>query len=647
MPSDLKPLQEFFSNRVFRIPDYQRGYAWGVEQVEDFWEDLWRIPHGRNHYAGQITLESVNKSGWEKWDEDIWLITGRSYKPFYVVDGQQRLTTSVILIKCLIDTVAESGVLACRPKQEQIGAYLFCCDGVSRSYIFGYEKDNPSYEFLKSRILDQSDNSFKGTDTVYTANLAAARKFFETKLASMSGADVEEGFKRLTQRFVVNEYQLSEDLDVFVAFETMNNRGKKLSQLELLKNRLIYISTLLKISPDECQSLRRNITNAWKTVYEYLGKEKDDPLDDDEFLRVHWIVSFRYSRDEANQFSKFLLGEHFTPERAANGGLTAHEIQAYVDSIQTAAVHWHTVNFPDQSKSLSDKAILAIKRLHRLGMGALTPLVLSAVIKSRENALLPLLEQAERFCFLIRRLCNRKANTGDTDFYRLAGKLYRDECNPVGAAAEIQNLVEYFFSAERVQTELRELFNNEGGGFYQWSGLQFFLFEYEEFLRNRAGMHDRKIDWDVFATSKADYVTVEHIYPQNPKSGDWPAFQELPKNVRHFLKHSLGNLLALSKRRNSKFSNNCFNTKKHGGDGAEGYFNGSHSEIAVSTTSEWTPLAVLDRGMEMLSFLEERWKISLGSESDKILTLRLEELQPIEKRPVTKAQRINAILDSL
>src|SRR5207248_8787629 len=103
MPSELKPLQEFFNKRIFRIPDYQRGYAWGEKELRDFWQDLDRIPEGRNHYTGQLTLESVAKEAWQRWDEDLWLITGANFKPYYVVDGQQRLTTAIILIKCLLD----------------------------------------------------------------------------------------------------------------------------------------------------------------------------------------------------------------------------------------------------------------------------------------------------------------------------------------------------------------------------------------------------------------------------------------------------------------------------------------------------------------------------------------------------------------
>jgi uncharacterized protein with ParB-like and HNH nuclease domain len=92
-----------------------------------------------------------------------------------------------------------------------------------------------------------------------------------------------------------NVYELEQELDVFVVFETTNNRGKPLSRLELLKNRLIYLSTLLPssaVKEEDRDALRRNINDAWKTVFEFLGREKDQALDDDDFLRAHWIMYF-------------------------------------------------------------------------------------------------------------------------------------------------------------------------------------------------------------------------------------------------------------------------------------------------------------------------------------------------------------------
>lgn len=628
MPSELKSLQQFFNNRLFRIPDYQRGYAWGAGEIQDFWQDLNRIPEGRNHYTGQLTIEGVPKDAWEKWDEDIWLITGPNYKPFYVVDGQQRLTTAVILLKCLFDATGDDQQMAFTPKDELIRTFLFRPNGESRAYLFGYEKDNPSYEYLKTQILGQPSNAFEGTETVYTGNLRQARDYFRKQLEKKSLAEIEELFKRLTQRFVFNEYELDADLDVFVAFETMNNRGKPLSKLELLKNRLIYLSTLAPVAMDQQLSLRRNINDVWKSVYRFLGMEVDSPLPDDDFLRAHWIISFRYARDEAEQFAAFLLEEHFTPDRAVTGKLTASDIQSYVDSIQKGVKAWYAIHFPHRAKDLDDVVRSALEGLGRVGRGAFAPLAMAALqTNAPATEIAALLVEAERFVFLVGRLCKGKANTGDSDFYRLAGELHRGEQTLAQAIILIRERTAKHFSREKAQLAMRELFE-DALGYYSWSGRHHFLFEYEQHLKARAGMHAFKINWDEFKIAKGDHVTIEHIYPRSPRAGEWPAFEARSHAEREFLKHSLGNLLALSQSRNSRFSNRPFFIKRQDAEGVRGYFNGSYSEIDVAQESEWTPQCVLERGLRMLAFLESRWEIDLGPRAYKAYLLHLEFLEP-------------------
>lgn len=46
MPSELKSLTQLFNERVFRIPDYQRGFSWNKSQLDDFWQDIRRLPNG-------------------------------------------------------------------------------------------------------------------------------------------------------------------------------------------------------------------------------------------------------------------------------------------------------------------------------------------------------------------------------------------------------------------------------------------------------------------------------------------------------------------------------------------------------------------------------------------------------------------------
>ena len=59
MSEELQSLSEIFNNRIFRVPDYQRGYAWRNEQLTDFWEDVVNLPVGKNHYTGALFCACV------------------------------------------------------------------------------------------------------------------------------------------------------------------------------------------------------------------------------------------------------------------------------------------------------------------------------------------------------------------------------------------------------------------------------------------------------------------------------------------------------------------------------------------------------------------------------------------------------------
>lgn len=57
--ADLMSLDDIFTKKLFRIPDYQRGYSWEREQLEDFWDDLARLEEGKVHYTGLLTLKPL------------------------------------------------------------------------------------------------------------------------------------------------------------------------------------------------------------------------------------------------------------------------------------------------------------------------------------------------------------------------------------------------------------------------------------------------------------------------------------------------------------------------------------------------------------------------------------------------------------
>lgn len=103
MKTELLTVSRIFTESLYRIPDYQRGYAWGQDQLADFWLDLEQLDGDSKHYTGVLTLEEVPEGTWRDWDKDFWIIKSRRFKPYFVVDGQQRLTTVVILLTAILE----------------------------------------------------------------------------------------------------------------------------------------------------------------------------------------------------------------------------------------------------------------------------------------------------------------------------------------------------------------------------------------------------------------------------------------------------------------------------------------------------------------------------------------------------------------
>ena len=341
----LQSLTEIFNEKIFRIPDFQRGYSWQKPQLDDFWDDLVNLKEDNVHYTGLLTVKEVKKEdvqNVEKWQDDYWLIKS-GLTAYYVIDGQQRLTTAIIFVNRLLKQFKDNEWINVKEKKYWVTKFLFQqYRKIHKSYIFGYEKDNPSDEFFKTKILEQESFTADKVpeQTLYTANLEFANVFFESKFENLDTDTLEVLFKKLIGKFKFNLYMIDDELDMYVTFETMNNRGKPLSNLELLKNRLIYLTTLINEDDLTRDILRKGINETWKTIYEYLGKNKDNPLDDDDFLRNHWIMYFKYDRKQSAAYAKFLLNEKFTSKNALNGELKTSDIKDYIDSLSKSIKSW-------------------------------------------------------------------------------------------------------------------------------------------------------------------------------------------------------------------------------------------------------------------------------------------------------------------
>ena len=109
MEKDLQNLRQIFNDKFFRIPDYQRGYSWETtSQIEDFWEDLELLQTGEYHYTGMLTYEKIKKINNK---DDLKLSSEYTLDGYSLVDGQQRLTTILILLKCILNGFNDSELI--------------------------------------------------------------------------------------------------------------------------------------------------------------------------------------------------------------------------------------------------------------------------------------------------------------------------------------------------------------------------------------------------------------------------------------------------------------------------------------------------------------------------------------------------------
>ena len=622
----LQSLTEIFNQKFFRIPDFQRGYLWGKKELEDFWDDIQNLKNERIHYTGLLTVEPINRTAVNS--DDSWLLES-GFSAYYIIDGQQRLTTAIIFINQFLKKIDETGKINFREKKYWIEKFLYMeYQSSYKSYIFGYEIDNPSDEYFKTKVLEQKSS---GADrvpeqTLYTANLEYARNFFDSKLLDFKIEELDDLFKKLVNKLKFNFYEIDDELDIYVTFETMNNRGKSLSKLELLKNRLIYLSTIFEGDKGVKIRLRKDINDSWKTIYEYLGKNKDNQLEDDDFLYNHWIMYFQYNRKESASHAKFLLNEKFTTKNVLSGKLKIEEIKDYIDSLSKSAKSWFYLFNIEFSSYSKDETKEWFQKLERIGMSAFPPLFMAAMVKNEpEENLVKLLKSSERFKFLVFSLSQRPTNTQNSHFYRLAYLYYNGEKTlstiideidyiSIGKKKEGNEIIyEGWFDLKKFQSYIDELFKKDQG-YYSWNGIRYFLYEYELYLQAKAKGNE-KVSWLDFNKRKKE-DTIEHIYPQTPKEQYWlDLFDDLKtsKDKNCYL-HSLGNLVLLSRSKNSELQNKNFDFKKkhqHNNGHEVGFFNGSYSEISVASYEKWSPIEIMDRGNKMLDFMQERWQFKI------------------------------------
>lgn len=438
-------------------------------------------------------------------------------------------------------------------------------------------------------------------------------------------------------------YEINQDVNVFVTFETMNNRGKGLSTLELLKNRLIYISTLFTGEAQRNASkLREEINGCWKKIYNYLGKDPRNMLPDDSFLMAHTVSYFSKEKIIGNhnyhkrfidngRLSQFLLDKKFTDKNVQSGKLSPDDIFRYISSLNSSIKIWYGLNFPldegiDPSISRNIRIYLIKLASLELRMPRYHPNMLDwknevlfyFLKTSSEVSRLNFLKQLDRYYFIQKFFASAYMN-----FFGLGYKIQSlihnsNEGDPDKTPQQIKMTIDKFVQTEQYKENISAICKELSiTGFYHSGHVAFptkhVLACYDIYLATKfkEQMSLEDIYQLFFALTDEFQPTLEHIYPQKvSKTTNWNNyFNQYSQNKKNKIKNSIGNLVIINRKKNDRLSNASFEDKKEHGNVC--FKNGSIDERTIARNNNWTLKEIKNRGLDIFNFININWEIKI------------------------------------
>lgn len=611
-------LRSLFNGRLFRVPDYQRGYSWEQSNVRDFLDDLEYLVGDRVHYTGTVVIHNDSQA------DDLMDEEGAPLTPTDIVDGQQRLTTAVILLDCVQRALRERG---------QSGATL--SSGIAKSFVKTRDEyGQPIYKltlnggtnaFFHANILTDAPGLQAPTISSET-RLKNARELIETYVrdeVSRRDDDLADRWLRDLHRKVTNRlrfslYEVDSEAEVGIIFEVMNDRGKPLTELEKVKNYLLYAGASLGVG----KSLSDQVNEAWSKILTRLMRANlERSQDEDRLLRAHWVTRFE-PRPQSWRHIESVKARFDVRRGGAEGKRLIEGLSDYITDLEQTSIPFCEANRPsmqgafaafDATPRQHAEVVEWSSKLARLGTPvAMLPLLMAVRLTHPRDAAryLETLKLCEAYAFRVWRLKESKSNAGQARLFRKAHELRTGQCSFEDAIGSIKDELAWRCG----DSEFKRLFAQrvEVGRWYGWRGLKYMLYEYEAHLAVRRSANP-KVTWEEIDRRDLGQ-TIEHILPQSIENVPYWTDRFSDEEHRRF-RHDIGNL-TLS-RFNSSLSNRPFSEKKGQPGEERRYFTSPFfQESDLVRYGDWTPATITERRTRIVEWALQRWAVDFSNVSD-------------------------------
>ncbi len=502
----------------YRIPKFQRDYSW----EEDHWEDLWldilgMLEKGGEpaHYMGYLVLQSADERNYD------------------VIDGQQRLTTLSLIVlaglknlKKLVDggSDPENNRLRMEQIRQTYIGYLDPVTLVSRSRLTLNRNNDHYFQNYLIPLLDKLPvRGFRASEH----NLRKAFQWYEKRIRDhvkgldSPGVALAKLIEGMSDRLFFTVITVTDELNAYKVFETLNARGVRLSATDMLKNHLFSVLH----GQNSHESELKILEDRWERIVGRLGSESFPG-----YLRAHW--NSRYPTVRQIELFKTIRKQIGTRERAFESLRHLEEdIDAYLGLAEPEGGTWGG----------------AIKRyaatLKMFSVRQPYPLLMAAWRRFEK----PDFEQLIRACVMISFRYNVIGNHRTGDQERIYGALAQrlSGMEEITVQKAIQALRDLYpddkrfklaFAAKSIRTT--QSHNNRI--------VRYILCQLEKHLTNT--------DHDFDSQS----LTIEHVFPRSPEQG-WQAFSV---EQEEGMTYRLGNMVLLESGMNRQLGNAGWSIKQ-------------------------------------------------------------------------------------
>ena len=507
-------IQKLFSlNSVYVIPSYQRAYSWEKRQREQFIQDLKEVS-GR-YYLGHFLLETPEDS-----------------QKTYLIDGQQRLTTIVIFFSSLRNALKKFS------DNQEIAKK---CNYIENRYLRDRDTEEAhlvtvDYDrtFFISEIIDREE-PFQNKSELNSSskiNIRECREYFDSVFEKEDPSTLLH-WMDIVEKASVTEFSVSGKSEAAQIFAFQNDRGKPLSNLEVLKSYFMLQIYLREGKVNRQEEYINALNESFRSIYESIVKTS---IKEDDILRYFWMAFSKYGYNTEN------------PLIEIKSYIKTCEIQGIIQFTKQLA---RTFSYIVELKHDTNFDMMNLHRLNRMAQSY--PLLIRSriianvsettyyrLVKFLENILFRAAVRGGRAA-IESRLNNLLLNAKDDDSFNYHINAFIDG-------------IKYDYWSDK---ELKNAMNS-GGIYFNHKICSYLLWRYEQSLCPPNHPATR-VNWEDIMTKES----LEHIAPQTPKDEDrahgYGIYVDLenPENgisSGEWL-NSIGNMLLLSQSQNSAAGN--------------------------------------------------------------------------------------------